>query len=248
MVSVQFFGFLFVISFLYVGHASKCPPSFNCGNLGNKIQFPFTSSDHPDCGFLVIYGCYNEEPNVPKFIKYNEKWLEVVELNQLSITIRDKDIHDLLLSNSCSVFSYDLPSITSSPFISYPIDNIFTIFVCDLTSNLTKPIQTYYNYVFDSCSEQIFYKKSPYLESDDDYATYLMKSSSCKRIQLPIGKDTDQVMDKPFTFLSENITISPQLTPQCRTCYYVDEGKCQLDSKGRFNCAKGNLYVLCLLL
>ncbi|KAI9120179.1 hypothetical protein K1719_008827 [Acacia pycnantha] len=244
MVPVQVFCFL-LLSFFWVADAAKCPPSFNCGNLGNKIQFPFTSLNRRDCGLFIIHGCDDsEEPNAPKFIKYNEEWVDVLELDQFTITIRDDDLQKHLLSNSCSVFSYSLPSFTNSDFASYHIENNFTMFVCNRSLNL-KPIESYFRteslyYRFDNCSsseEIIFYRKSPYYHEDDDDVVSRFLNSSCNTVQLPISKNS-VVVDNPFAFLSENITINIQLTSQCDICHKVHGGQCQLDSHGSFHCAK----------
>ncbi|KAJ1390546.1 hypothetical protein SESBI_37447 [Sesbania bispinosa] len=46
---------------------AKCPPSFDCGNLGN-IHFPFTDAEYPECGLLAIHGCNDRYPDTVKTI------------------------------------------------------------------------------------------------------------------------------------------------------------------------------------
>ncbi|KAK4260814.1 hypothetical protein QN277_003882 [Acacia crassicarpa] len=239
MLSVRVFCYFLLVSFLWVGDASKCPLSFNCGNLGKQIQFPFTSSDRQDCGLLAIHGCGDEDPNYPKFIKHAENWFEVVELGQSNtFTIKDQEVHDLLLSGSCGVLTHSLPfsDPANSVFASYQLENNFTVFECNNTHNLN-PIESYSNYSFVNCSK-VFYRKSlNNLEGDDDDEASRFLNSYCKRVEVPIAENIE-VVDNSFVLLSENITIRVQLSPQCDTCHYVHGGQCQ-DSKGRFYCAKG---------
>ncbi|KAK4260813.1 hypothetical protein QN277_003882 [Acacia crassicarpa] len=238
MLSVRVFCYFLLVSFLWVGDASKCPLSFNCGNLGKQIQFPFTSSDRQDCGLLAIHGCGDEDPNYPKFIKHAENWFEVVELGQSNtFTIKDQEVHDLLLSGSCGVLTHSLPfsDPANSVFASYQLENNFTVFECNNTHNLN-PIESYSNYSFVNCSK-VFYRKSlNNLEGDDDDEASRFLNSYCKRVEVPIAENIE-VVDNSFVLLSENITIRVQLSPQCDTCHYVHGGQCQ-DSKGRFYCAK----------
>ncbi|XP_028794036.1 LEAF RUST 10 DISEASE-RESISTANCE LOCUS RECEPTOR-LIKE PROTEIN KINASE-like 2.4 [Neltuma alba] len=240
MISVQVFCSLlvsFLLHLVWVGYA-KCPPSFYCGDLGNQIQFPFTTSDHPDCGLLAIHGCYEGDPGAKKTIKYSGKWFDVTELDLSTITIRDDHLHDLLLVKSCSVFTYDLSFITNSSFASYHLKNNFTMFVCNNRLNLNPAESSlYYNHRFDNCSQEIFYRKSlSYREGSDDYLVSRFLNS-CTPVDLPIAKDAE-VVDNPFAFLSENITIGIQPSPACDSCHNFYGGKCQADSKGRFYCAK----------
>ncbi|XP_054808074.1 LEAF RUST 10 DISEASE-RESISTANCE LOCUS RECEPTOR-LIKE PROTEIN KINASE-like 2.1 [Prosopis cineraria] len=239
MVSVKVFCFLlpsFILQLFLVG-AEKCPLSVNCGNLGEEIHFPFTSSDHPDCGLLIILGCGDNDPNTKKTIKYNEKWFDVVELNQTSFTIRDDDLHDFLLSHSCNVFNHSLPFSSNSSFASYSLKYKVNLFNCKNNTVNLDPPESYS--MFNSCSEEIiFYKNS---SSDDDEGRSFFKS--CKTLQLPISNTTAIVkpdfQDKsPFDFLSGEITIDIDLSPDCSSCYYIEGGQCRQDLKGRFYCAK----------
>ncbi|KAJ1436188.1 leaf rust 10 disease-resistance locus receptor-like protein kinase [Sesbania bispinosa] len=84
----------------------KCPSLMECGDIGN-ITFPFTSTQHPDCGIFVIHGCDDREPNVQKSIKNKERWFDIVDLQQFTITIRDDKLHDMLLQRSCQIFDYE---------------------------------------------------------------------------------------------------------------------------------------------
>ncbi|KAI9120183.1 hypothetical protein K1719_008831 [Acacia pycnantha] len=173
-------------------------------------------------------------------MKHAENWFEVVELDQSNtFTIIDQDFHDLLLSNSCGVLTHSLPfsEHTNSVFASYQLENNFTVFVCNNTHNLS-PIESYFNYSFVNCSKVFYRKPLNNLEGDDgDHyeASSRFLNSYCKRVEVPIAENI--AVDNRFAFLSENITIRVQLSPQCDTCHYVHGGQCQ-NSNGRFYCAK----------
>ncbi|KAK7280451.1 hypothetical protein RJT34_25515 [Clitoria ternatea] len=62
------FGFLFYACLMPMAVSTKCPSPIECGYLGN-FTFPFTSSQHPDCGILVIHGCDDYDSMANKSIK-----------------------------------------------------------------------------------------------------------------------------------------------------------------------------------
>ncbi|KAF7808859.1 LEAF RUST 10 DISEASE-RESISTANCE LOCUS RECEPTOR-LIKE PROTEIN KINASE-like 2.1 [Senna tora] len=232
----------------------KCPPSLNCGDLG-KIHFPFTNSELPDCGLVVIHGCDENYPDAKKSIKNNEIWYDVLTLGPgpFTITIRDDDLHDLLLSKECKVFTYDqFPFSKPSLFASFYIRYNITLFKCNQTLHITPPT-SFSN--FTICSEEFFFQNS----DSDDSDEFLSFFSSCSRIQLPITNTTDALKPSltnirdPFDFLlSADISIEIKLSTDCSSCYYVQGGQCQIDSKGRFYCAKavsasGALVILMIL-
>lgn len=253
MVSVKVFWFLllwYLVKLVWgadpdgTGYNANCPPSLNCGSLG-EIHFPFTDSDHPDCGLFVIHDCHDGDPEAKKSIKNNETWFDVVALDQFTITVRDDDLHDRLLSKRCEIFNYHFPFPTNSVFATFYIENNVTLFKCNRTLHL-RPPKSFSNSTI--CHEDIFYEASV---SDDGGAEFHSFFKPCSYVQLPITNETEFLkpnLKDPFDFLSGDIPIKIHLSQDCSDCYYLQGGQCRVDSKGRFYCAKGTVLIGYLVL
>lgn len=247
--SIQVFLCFLLLSYL-LQHVlcEKCPSSFNCGNLG-VIDFPFTTSDHPDCGLLVIHGCDDNYPDAKKSIKSNENWFDVSDINlgpgPFTVTIRDDDLHDLLLLRRCKVFNYVLP-FTNSAFASFYMRYNVTLFKCNHSLSSVIPSQSSFSNYSSCPSEDIYYQNSVTDNGDESFSIF----KSCSALQLPITNATDALklhlsdIGDPFDFASGDIWVGIKISHDCSNCYYVEGGQCRVDSKGRFYCAKGMLYFV----
>ncbi|KAJ1398320.1 hypothetical protein SESBI_31160 [Sesbania bispinosa] len=192
---------------------AKCPLSFDCGNLG-KIHFPFTDSEHPECGLLAIHGCNDRYPDAVKTIRNQGRWFYVVELDQFTIVDRDEDLHSLLLSRRCGVFNKNYTFETTSPFFSLHILKV-TLFSYNRTLNVTPPATTSKSTI---CSNDIFYDAATMEDeflSSKDCDLYF---ASCSMVRLPI-RDTGLKPDPKgdlFDFISADIPIQIQISPTTR--------------------------------
>lgn len=218
---------------------NKCPPSFDCGNLG-KIHFPFTSAEQPECGLLAIHGCGDPSPDAVKTIKNNGTWFYVVKLDQFTMVIKGDDLHSLLLSKRCGVFSKNYTFETTSPFFSLHYLNV-TLFSCNSTLNVTPSAIATTISKSAICPEDIFYDAA---NMEDEYVNsnyYYQYFTACSMVRLPIrdkGLQPDP-QGNLFDFVSAEIPIQIRLSPACSSCYYLRGGQCQLDNQGNFFCAQG---------
>ncbi|KAI4357757.1 hypothetical protein L6164_001686 [Bauhinia variegata] len=224
-----------------IGKQEKCSISFNCGSLG-ALYFPFTTTEHQDCGLLAIKGC--DDPSSSKMIQLEKdgRFFEVIEVSKQnnSIIIFDKNLHKLLLSRSCEVFHNDFTLPLSSPMVSFYSRYIRTFYRCDHTVNVPRlPSSSISNF---TCPHYIYY----YRNSLEFYVTFTT-FSKCSMIQLP-GKQWRSIVHEKgspgaFNRLSAYISIEVRLSDDCYSCHYQRGGQCRLDRRGNFYCAKGNMQI-----
>ncbi|KAK7338498.1 hypothetical protein VNO77_19109 [Canavalia gladiata] len=223
------FLILFLSTLVSVANG-KCPPSFDCGNLGT-MQFPYSDTKHPQCGLLVVHGCEDRDPDAVKTIKNKGKWFYVTrDENTGGIVFRDNEFRELLLSGRCGAFDKNYTSDNTSPFFSFEFINV-TLFRCDRTLNLTTPLTFNKSTV---CPDDIFYDAANIGSNSNDFNRYF---KSCAMVRLPI-RDAGLVPDptKLFDYVSADIPIQVHVSPACSSCYNSKGGQCQLDNQGKFFC------------
>jgi len=230
---------------LAAGNRGSCPPSFQCGYLGN-ISFPFTITGRLDCGFLSIENC--DDPHKLEFIQLppNGNLFQVVNVAQPPSTpttthfttfqIRDQHLYELLQNRSCEAFrnTYTLPRI--SPFAAFRLLYNATLILCNHTLHVNPPTNISKSKKEVCHGYDLYYK---YIITNDDKSSL----AACKMVQLPI-KDLPDASD-PFTFVTGDVTIKVELTDQCSDCYYRQGGQCRLDSTDKFCCANSYGTILC---
>ncbi|KAE9589414.1 hypothetical protein Lal_00000171 [Lupinus albus] len=224
VVLLHVFCFLVFSSLVQLVSATKCLPSLNCGDLG-KISFPFTDTQHQDCGILIIHGCDDPEPNITKSIKNNNKWFDVVNIQQYSITITDNDLRELLMTKSCGVFSYDSAFTISSPFASSQTNFYSNLLTCN---HILDPKDFNFAYNSTLCGNDTFY----------DIGMAYNNFIGCSMAQLPVSyvRGSSDIFD----VITYEVQFEIVLTPDCLTCHNVHEGQCRVDSSGKFYCDQGN--------
>ncbi|ESW14934.1 hypothetical protein PHAVU_007G030100, partial [Phaseolus vulgaris] len=209
----------------------KCPPSFDCGILG-QIQFPFTTTEQPRCGSLAIHGCQQHDPFAPKTIQLGTSTTtsySVLKVEPRTIIIADDEQDRYLRNRSCKAFSKNFTLPHTSPIASFRNKYYITIFRCNYS---LKPSLPNYFHNYSNCSSEydIFYGLPNTLTS-----TGFQRPSSlapCSAIQLPIEGSPS---DDPFQFLTSNIVLEVQLSHECERCL-DGKGQCLLDTKGEFHC------------
>ncbi|KAE9618731.1 hypothetical protein Lal_00047244 [Lupinus albus] len=218
------------------GNIGKCPPSFQCGHLGN-ITFPFTVTQHPHCGLFVIHNCDSVDPMKPKIIQLENKGKRFCIISVLhnphipattTLQIRDKLLYVMLQSRSCESFNHNYTLPPTFPFGSIHIQYSQALFKCNRTLHVKPPLDVH-NYT--NCIDYDLYYK-PLLSPSYDKS--LSSLAACIMINLPI-KDVADAKD-PFTFITSDIIIEVQLTDKCANCYYVKRGQCHFDRRQKFCC------------
>ncbi|KAI4357758.1 hypothetical protein L6164_001687 [Bauhinia variegata] len=207
----------------------KCPSSFNCGDLGT-IQFPFTTIERPDCGILALHGC-GDDSGIQ--LKEGELY-DVIHIDHFTIFVRDYSLHKSLQSRSCEIFNSKFtPNLPpTSPLASFDMKYNVTMFRCDKSLHIPLP-KLLFNYT--NCSSYNIYYFRRKLELPGSYKPP-SSFTGCSTIQLPVKNEDDN--NDPFTFLTADVPIEVRLSDECAKCYHHDRGLCQLDSEGKFLCAK----------
>ncbi|XP_029126500.1 LEAF RUST 10 DISEASE-RESISTANCE LOCUS RECEPTOR-LIKE PROTEIN KINASE-like 1.1 [Cajanus cajan] len=187
------------------GYQPKCPPSFDCGYLGN-ISFPFTITERKDCGLLPIRNCHSPALKMIQLQK-DGKWFQVVRVTQLlssptttytTFQFRDTNLNELLQNQNCEAFrnSYTLPHHTF-PFASFSMQYTTTVYRCNRNHHVTLPPRMS---IYTNCSDyNIYYGLFP---MGDDAS--LRSLRGCTKVQLPV-KDVPDAKN-PFTFITSLIT------------------------------------------
>ncbi|CAJ1967589.1 unnamed protein product [Sphenostylis stenocarpa] len=238
--------FLSTLVLLFISSAKgKCPPSFVCGNLGT-IRFPYTDTKHPQCGLLVVHGCEDRDPDAVKTIKNKGQWFYITsEENTTNLLFRDDDLRTYLLTRRCGVFTKNYTKLdTTSPFLSLDFTTV-TLFTCNSTLNVTPPSSAFYKSTICP-NEDIFYgivvdKSLSYGSSEFDYSYF----EPCSMVRLPI-RDAGLVPNENgslFDYVSADIPVKTEVSPDCSSCYHLRGGQCQLDSQGKFLCVQGTLFI-----
>ncbi|RZB43497.1 LEAF RUST 10 DISEASE-RESISTANCE LOCUS RECEPTOR-LIKE PROTEIN KINASE-like 1.1 [Glycine soja] len=119
------------------GHKEECPLWFDCGNHG-RFEWPFTKVEHQDCGIWPIHGCDDDLIN-PNYVllKIGPSSIKVqkFEMQRFATIVYFTDHHlrNLLQSDSCEIFSYNITLPPSSPLGYFTINNNITLFKCNRT-------------------------------------------------------------------------------------------------------------------
>jgi len=232
---VVLFGWLLQV----VLGGGNCPSLINCGDLGN-ISFPFTDTRHRDCGILVIHGCDDHEPGAQKTIKNNNKWFDILKLEQLTITIKDDELRDFLLQRSCETFNHNYTFTVSSPLAKISRFN-HHVNVLRCNHALGAPPN---NSVSNSaiCKNETLYSMA-----DSDSSSSYSNLKGCSVVELPTSSDmvfADLDPDDPFKHVTYEINIGIELSQNCFRCLYANGGQCRVDNTGMFYCDQGSFPLL----
>ncbi|XP_058772636.1 uncharacterized protein LOC131646668 [Vicia villosa] len=240
--SLFLFSFFIIIQLLLA--SANCPPSINCGHLG-QIQFPFTTPQHPNCGMLTIHGCDDPEPQSTKSIQNNNRWFDILEIEPFTITIRDDQLHDLLQQKSCNILNFNSMFTVNTPLVSSRLQNYVTVFGCSNMNN-TADLQQYYSSVSDNTSICV----NPYASNETivvvtDSTTFNSSHlKGCSKVELPTKYEVPRVDPEDlFYFLIADVAIKLQVSQDCSTCHDLDGGQCRLDTKGQFYCHQGTTAI-----
>lgn len=208
----------------------KCPPSFDCGNLG-QINFPFTVTQHPQCGILAISGCDDKDPSASKSTQLGNTPFNVTYVANYMFTITNDVQRKKLQNKNCeAINNLTLPPI--SPIASFYIKYNITMFKCNHTLNVTLP-ESFYKYT--NCTGYNVYYSLPNTMVPPGFKE---PSSLAQCTMFQVGVRASVTGD-PFDFLSPEIYIQIQLSDDCNKCLRHHGGRCQLNIHGNFHCAKG---------
>lgn len=229
--------------------AGKCPPLIDCGYLGN-IEFPFTSTQHPDCGIWVIHGCDDYEPQAKKSIKNKEEWFDIAKIEGFTITIRDDKLHDILLQESCEILRHNSTFTVNTLLASSRVQHYVSLYGCNDSNTLDLQLQHYYSV---SNTTAICKNNNGTSDIKPETETVVVVSDpnpsnssllkGCTMVQLPTSFQVNHLDPVDlFTFITADIAIQIQVSPDCSTCHDIHGGQCRLDNRGKFYCDQGTYY------
>lgn len=246
---------------IFVG---SCPlDDFPCGSLGN-ISFPFTSTERPECGLLVL-NC--TEPNQMIRLKEGGPWYDVKKITPEGpmfgrIKIHDQALEQHLHSNRCETFhNLTLPNSPSISF-SYPIPYSalpLNLLKCTTTPDLKQNLDPYFDHTnyssYEKCPGHSIFYIHPNLNQSIPPGNFADERPSenlphqCSLIQLPTREDAvNEDSDDLFTLLTAEFSLGYHPSPACKECL-SDRGQCSNGSKGEFHCVylKRGIQVICSL-
>ncbi|CAI8605063.1 unnamed protein product [Vicia faba] len=255
----------FTIIQLLLPSSANCPSSFNCGYL-TQISFPFTTTQHPNCGMLIIHGCDDSEPQSKKTIQNNKTWFDITKIEPYTITIKDQDLHDILLKKSCDILTYNSKFTVNTPLVSSRLQNYITVYGCN--TNNTVDLQQYYsvsnstsicrneNDSLNGVSDSDIQSNKAIVVITDSISSNSNHLRGCSRALIPTSFEVKRLdPDQLFNSLSDEIAIELQVSQNCSTCHDLDGGQCRLDNYAQFYCqhvvavasSAGVLVVLAIL-
>ncbi|CAL5210021.1 unnamed protein product [Lathyrus oleraceus] len=242
-----FFSFSIILQLLLA--SANCPSSFTCGYLG-PISFPFTTTQHPNCGMLIIHGCDDSEPQSKKTIQNNKTWFDITKIDPFTITIRDDDLHDILLKRSCDILNYNSKFTVNTPLVSSRLANYITVYGCN--SSNAVDLQQYYsvsnstsicrneNSSLNGVSDSDIKSNKAIVVITDSVPANSNHLRGCSRAMIPTRFEVRSLdPDELFNSLSDEIAIKLQVSQNCSTCHDLDGGQCRLDNYGQFYCQQG---------
>ncbi|XP_073059408.1 LEAF RUST 10 DISEASE-RESISTANCEUS RECEPTOR-LIKE PROTEIN KINASE-like 1.1 [Primulina eburnea] len=209
--------------------ASKCPKSFNCGNL-TSLEFPLALSQKTGCGLLMV-NC--TEPANPRIQLTGDgrqyQILEKISVNRFKLV--DPVIQEgLKISQSCLTFrNVSFPFI---PATSLSFTPNLTFFTCDNRSNVSEETQAlfkgYRNYtgcggftVFYSNSTDRFPPGSGGVIPD------------CAAVQMPVKLNQDS--GDLFSMLTGEFELEWNVSEECVACHNRG-GQCLANNLNKFEC------------
>ncbi|KAF7808848.1 LEAF RUST 10 DISEASE-RESISTANCE LOCUS RECEPTOR-LIKE PROTEIN KINASE-like 1.1 [Senna tora] len=222
-------------------HLPNCPSSFDCGYLG-KIHFPYTTTQHTDCGLLQINGCNNPRATKTILTKGRTPFeFEVISVTtESTILLRDLDLHERLRNKSCEAFSknYTLPPPLSSSFNI--IRNNGVLFRCNRNRTLhvmTPPDDArFFTYPCGDDYDILYGYSSAYSNNSERHR--LLLSENCSVIYFPM-KDLPDNSD-PFTFVTSEIVLRLS-DDECSECYRKRTGHCRFVGNQTFYCHRDGM-------
>ncbi|XP_057426573.1 LEAF RUST 10 DISEASE-RESISTANCE LOCUS RECEPTOR-LIKE PROTEIN KINASE-like 2.5 [Lotus japonicus] len=242
MTSLFIWEFSLIFSqFLLLGSAEheeeKCPPSFDCGYLG-QISFPFTTAQYPHCGTVAIHGCHDKNPFSNKTIQVNNhtpsRQFFVTNVDHTTITVSDYDQHERLHNKDCRTFDKNFTLPPASPLASYYLKYNITMFRCNPSLRVQNLPKFFHNYT--KCSHSNIYYGLPNTEKPRGGFELPTTMARCSAVQVAVKGQPDG--DDPFEFLSSDMVIEVEVSHDCRKCINYQKGYCQLDTEGKFYCAQ----------
>ena len=204
----------FVVSHLLLLHSAGCPESFDCGTHG-KIQFPYTNSTYPLCGFVMV-DCGEPIPKVS--LGVGQSYEVSGNFPNNSIQIKDRELKRLISDKRCELFDNNF-YIPPSPSISFSISPNLTLFKCNNDSyELHRRAEDYFggNKSSGACPGYTVYYKYP---SDPVPTLGSYPPPNCIVIQLPIVQPTENQEDRDlFSLVTAEFTIGFHVTEECHEC------------------------------
>ncbi|KAG4918754.1 hypothetical protein JHK85_057035 [Glycine max] len=187
-------------------------------------------SQKDDLEEVKVYGEGPLSPSLPDHDQIGPSSIKVqkFEMQRFATIVYFTDHHlrNLLQSDSCEIFSYNITLPPSSPLGYFTINNNITLFKCNRTLQVNTPKTFLKN---TSCGYDIFMGPP---HSDDVSQGSL---AACSMVQLPMNGFA--VSANPFAFLTAEISVQFLPSDECMECHHY-RGHCHLDSQRKVNCAQ----------
>ncbi|CAA2945543.1 Serine threonine kinase [Olea europaea subsp. europaea] len=234
---VNFSVFLHVFTFKFV--YSKCPKSFQCGNLGN-LEFPLADFSQPGCGLYTVECGALPNPRIHLDTERLSLSYEIMgNISTNRALIRNPIVENFLRTKSCDLFlDYYIPYNHSISLIFFP--NI-TLIKCPKNMNsddeLRRLHESYRNYT--RCDFDIYYANS-----NENLPPPI--PIGCSDLYLPVKSQTISDSADLFERLGNEYNIEWNLSEDCIDCHQGG-GQCTADQNNQFLCVKGKSKLKLIL-
>ncbi|XP_047940712.1 LEAF RUST 10 DISEASE-RESISTANCE LOCUS RECEPTOR-LIKE PROTEIN KINASE-like 2.4 [Salvia hispanica] len=200
---------------------SKCPKSYACRNF--TLEFPFTTSNDPDCGIFTVDGCDSQIGHPTLRTADPSSSFQILDKTSTNaFLIHDGVLQQLLGLPTC--YTVGNMSLPKSPFVSFTFYPKLTFFAC-YNQTPDHQISDYFkSYRVLRCNISTVY----YVFPETRQAPVV--PSGCLVAQLPIKSDSSP-------FLTANFTLEWKVSQYCSQCY-KGGGQCLTHNYRQFYCRK----------
>lgn len=217
---------------------SKCPESFQCGNLG-PLEFPFSDSNNTDCGLITIDGCDSGNPTI-QFTNGEDRYsIDIVDkISTNQFLVNDPMLQNHL--NNISCFSFRNLPLPQSASVFFTVSPNLTLFTCYSEFYSQQRAVYFQHYQSLNCTLSTIYYRFPPLDQGNS-----IPPPECSMIQLPV-KSVSNYSPQPFDLfdiLTADYTLEWNASDDCYQCHNGG-GRCLSNSMGGFHCKKGGYLLI----
>ncbi|KAJ0095446.1 hypothetical protein Patl1_15068 [Pistacia atlantica] len=196
----------------------KCPP-FSCGFLGN-FGLPFSNKTHPECGLCIVDGC--DKPLQKIKLGKHVPWFDVLGIfEDTTVMLHDPEFRSHPDNRSC--ISLKNLSLPISPFLSFEMSNVQTVFKCPLNYRFPP----HFGWNCNKFGHSFLVR----------YSNVKLPNNSlpqCSRIPFLVNKTQHSV--EFFNLYTYSFSLEVNVRKECYDCDF-SEGQCETDSQGKFHCS-----------
>ncbi|KAK6119972.1 hypothetical protein DH2020_046281 [Rehmannia glutinosa] len=219
---------------------SRCPGSFQCGNLGT-LEFPL--SDRNGCGLFLVEDCNSGNPRIQ--FGADGPWYNIIQkMSTNKFLILDQILHEQLSAHFC--FGLRNLTLPVSPSTSFSVSPNLTVFACiNQTYSEGLQLQDYFeNYNHTICSPLSVFYTSPAISVP---VTGIPSECSVVRVPIKANREWGDISNS----LTAEYIIEWNVSDACYHCHHRG-GQCLTNNMNEFHCDRaaggGVLLILCLLI